>query len=97
MKNPLKKKLQLFSLVDSKPGKPLLLHDEPIFCKNKLVGNSTSSNYSFFYKKNIFLAYVSTNADLNHRSMSIEIEGVKYRIKFEPTALHDPKNILLRS
>ena len=97
IEKPLEKKLHLFSLIDSKPGKPLLLHDEPIFYKNKLVGNSTSSNYSFFYKKNIFLAYVSTNADLNHRSMSIEIEGVKYRIKFEPTALHDPKNILLRS
>jgi len=94
---PLKKKLSLFSLKVKKPGNPLLLHDEPIFYKNKIVGYSTSSNYSFYYNKNIFLAYVNNNIQLNHKSLVIEVEGKKYDIVYEPDALHDPKNILLRS
>ena len=94
---PIKKKLLLFSLKISKPGSPLLLHDEPIFCKGKIVGYSTSSNYSFNYNKNIFLAYIKTDTDLNHESLSIEVESKTHKIKYEPEALHDPGNILLRS
>lgn len=52
IKKPLEKQLDLFSLrYDFNPGEPLLLHDEPIYFKNKLVGSTTSSNYSFCYKK----------------------------------------------
>ena len=75
--NPLKKKLELFSLKnDSQPGKPLLLHDEPIFNENKIVGYTTSSNYSFYYKKNICMAYVDikflkkSNLSLNKLCLS---------------------------
>merc|ERR1711964_971024 len=32
---------------NSKPGSPLLLHDEPIYCDGKIVGRTTSGNYSF--------------------------------------------------
>ena len=57
--SPLSQKLELFSLRNNfNPGKPLMLHDEPIFFKDKIVGYTTSSNYSFCYKKNICLAYV---------------------------------------
>ena len=31
----------------------ILMHDEPIFLNDKIIGYSTSSNYSFNYKKNI--------------------------------------------
>ena len=34
-------------LKDSKPGSPLLLHDEPIYFKDKIIGRTTSGNYSF--------------------------------------------------
>ncbi len=94
---PLKKKLQLFSLVNRGPGKPLLLHDEPIFYKDKIIGQSTSSNFSFYYKKSIFLAYVDPKIDFNDKHTSIEVEGKKYSIKLEELPLHDPKNVLLRS
>ena len=49
------------------------------------------------HSKNIFLAYVNNNIQLNHKSLVIEVEGKKYDIVYEPDALHDPKNILLRS
>ena len=94
---PLKKKLELFSLKGSKkPGEPLLMHDEPIFFEKTIVGYSTSSNYSFNYNKNIFLAYVKADDNIVNR-LSIEVEGKKYRLKHEPECLHDPKGILLRN
>ena len=94
---PLKKKLELFSLKNCKdPGKPLLMHDEPIFFKNKIIGYSTSSNYSFNYKKNIFLAYVETDPNII-RKLNIEIEGKKYELTHEPECLHDPKGRNLRN
>ena len=47
------KKLYMFSLVSSTPGNPLLLHDEPIYYKGNIVGETTSGNYSFLYDHNI--------------------------------------------
>ena len=97
VKNPLKKKLELFSLKNAKkPGMPLLMHDEPIFLENKIIGYSTSSNYSFNYEKNIFLAYVKAELDLT-KKLSIEVEGNNYLINHEIECLHDPKGLKLRN
>jgi glycine cleavage system aminomethyltransferase T/glycine/D-amino acid oxidase-like deaminating enzyme len=94
---PLKKRLELFSLKENyKPGKPLLLHDEPIFKDDKIIGYTTSSNFSFCYKKNICLAYV--NKPINDLdNCFIEVEGKKYSLLFEKTAIHDPKSKLMKS
>ena len=45
------KQFVILSLKDSKPGEPLLLHDEPIYLEDKIIGRTTSGNYSFNYKK----------------------------------------------
>ena len=94
---PLKKKLELFSLKNRfKPGKPLLLHDEPIYKNDKIVGYSTSSNYSFCYNKNICLAYI--NGEINHYDdLYIEVEGKRYALKIEKNPLHDPLSKMMRS
>ena len=91
------KKLELFSLKNNfQPGKPLLLHDEPIFNNRKIVGSTTSSNYSFCYKKNICLAYISGKIK-NYDGLSIEVGGIKYLLKHEKHPIHDPKCIKLRN
>jgi glycine cleavage system aminomethyltransferase T/glycine/D-amino acid oxidase-like deaminating enzyme len=96
IKKPLIKKLDLFSLRTSfKPGEPLLLHDEPIYLKDKLVGHTTSSNYSFFYKKNICFAYVGNNLD--KQNLKVEVEGKRYPLKLEKVPLHDPESKLMRN
>ena len=59
---------------NSKPGNPLVLHDEPIFCQNKIVGEITSGNYSFNYDKNLVFGYVAQNIDLEKNSEKLEIE-----------------------
>ena len=33
------KKFAMFSLKNSKPGEPLLLHEEPIYLDNKIIGS----------------------------------------------------------
>ena len=88
---------KFFSLKNQfKPGSPLLLHDEPILKDDKIVGYTTSSNYSFCYKKNICLAYIK-NEVKDDDSLFIEVEGKKYALNLEKQALHDPKSILIRS
>jgi glycine cleavage system aminomethyltransferase T/glycine/D-amino acid oxidase-like deaminating enzyme len=97
IKEPMKKKLELFSLKDNnKPGTPLLMHDEPIFFKDSIIGYSTSSNYSFNFKKNIFLAYVKAD-DYIIKRLSIEVGGKKYRLNHEAECMHDPKGTILRN
>ncbi len=79
----LNKKLELFSLKkDFKPGKPLLLHDEPIFKNNKIIGYTTSSNFSFYYNKNICLGYIDGNIKDNE-DLFVEVEGKKYALHLE--------------
>ncbi len=96
LKNPLKRTLQLFSLKKHfLPGKPLLLHDEPIFFKDKIIGSTTSSNYSFYYKKNILLAYVINGTE--NQDLHLEVEGKKYPIYLEKDPLHDPKSLMMRN
>ena len=93
---PLKHKLELFSLKNKfKPGSPLLLHDEPLFEGDKIVGYTTSSNYSFCYKKNICLAYVRN--DVAKEDLHIEVEGKKYRLMYEKEPLHDPNLSLMKN
>ena len=72
------------------------MHDEPIFFNDKIIGYSTSSNYSFNYKKNIFLAYVDNNYRMNN-NLKIEIAGKQYGIKHEPKSLYDPEGKILRN
>jgi 4-methylaminobutanoate oxidase (formaldehyde-forming) len=40
----LHKRFVMLSLKNSKPGKPLLLHEEPIILENKIIGKTTSGN-----------------------------------------------------
>ena len=94
---PLLNKLELFSLKKRfKPGSPLLLHDEPIFKDDKIIGYTTSSNFSFYYKKNICLAYVK-NGVKEGDNFFIEVEGKKYALNLEKKPIHDPSSILMRS
>ncbi len=94
---PLNNRLELFSLRNrSKPGKPLLLHDEPIFKENEIVGYTTSSNFSFVYNKNICLAYVKSEIQ-DSENFSIEVQGKRYSLHLEKQPLHDPTSKLMRS
>ena len=75
------KKLFMFVLDTNIPGKPLLLHDEPIYLDNKIIGRTTSGNYSFNFNKNLTYGYVnsgSTIENLKGKTLFIEVEKSKY-------------------
>ena len=79
----LDKQLMMFTLKDSKPGEPLLLHDEPIYLDDKIIGRTTSGNYSFCYKKNLSFGYVNygnSYETLNDKNVFIEVEKIKYPV-----------------
>ena len=63
----------MFTLKDSNPGEPLLLHDEPIYMDDKIIGRSTSGNYSFNFKKNLVFGYI--NSDLSNKEL--QSKGLK--------------------
>jgi 4-methylaminobutanoate oxidase (formaldehyde-forming) len=92
-----KKKLVILSLKDSKPGYPLILHDEPVYCEKKIVGRTTSGNYSFNYKKNIAFAYIENKMDIFEKELRIEVGKKKYEVILENKPLHDPDNKIMKS
>mgnify|MGYP006091409803 CR=1 FL=1 len=96
----IEKKLVMLTLKDSNPGEPLLLHDEPIYCEKKIVGRTTSCNYSFNYKKNMSLGYVKSDLpieELAKKIYFIEVEKKKYEAVLNVKALHDPESKIIKS
>ena len=72
----------MLTLNDSQPGEPLMLHDEPIYLDGKIIGRTTSGNYSFNFNKNLAFGYVKIEEDLNNlnnKAIEIEIEKIKYK------------------
>ena len=75
------KKFSMFVLKNNEPGKPLILHDEPIYLEDKIIGRTTSGNYSFNYKKNLAFGYIEnkfSEEELINNNLYIEIEKIKY-------------------
>ena len=75
-------------LENSTAGYPLLLHEEPIYLDDNIIGKTTSGNYSFNFNKNLSFGYVKTdftNEELVKKKLYIEVEKKRY-----------PANILLK-
>ena len=71
----------MITLKKNKPGEPLLLHDEPIYLDDKIVGRTTSGNYSFNFSKNLAFGYVKedlSKEDLTKKNLFIEVSKTKY-------------------
>ena len=95
-----KKMMVMLTLKDNKPGFPLLLHDEPIYCDGKIIGRTTSGNYSFNYEKNMSLGYINSSSsikDLAKKVFLIEVEKKKYEAFLQIQPLHDPENKLIKN
>ena len=88
----------MLTLKDNKPGSPLLLHDEPIYLKDKIIGRTTSGNYSFNFRKNLAFGYINndyTDNELFGNDFYIEVEKKKYKaqILLKPLKTNNFKNI----
>ena len=94
----IKNRFVMFTLKESEPGKPLLLHDEPIYIDDKIIGRSTSGNYSFNFKKNLVFGYIKndfSNDELQSKNLFIEVEKQKHsiEIQLEPLKRTNFKNL----
>jgi 4-methylaminobutanoate oxidase (formaldehyde-forming) len=77
----LDRRFAMFVLKNSEPGNPLLLHEEPIYLDDNIIGKTTSGNYSFNYNKNLSFGYIKSdlsNEELQDKNIYIEIEKKKY-------------------
>ena len=75
------KKLAMFTLKNAKPGYPLMLHDEPIYLDNTIIGRTTSANYSFNFNKNLAFGYINFEGNLDllkEKKLYIEVEKQKH-------------------
>ena len=82
----------MLSLIDSDPGHPLLLHEEPIYLNDKIIGKTTSGNSSFNYNKNLSFGYIKSeysNEELGKMNLYIEVAKQKYLARMEETPLKD--------
>ena len=80
----LDKRMMMFTFKHSKPGDPLLLHEEPIYLDDKIIGRTTSGNYSFCYNKNLSFGYVNsgnTIETLKDKNIFIEVEKIKHPVE----------------
>jgi 4-methylaminobutanoate oxidase (formaldehyde-forming) len=88
----------MLALKDNEPGEPLLLHEEPIYFDDKIIGKTTSGNYSFNYNKNLSFGYINSefsNDQLMNKNLYIEIEKKKYPTELltKPLKSHKFKNM----
>jgi 4-methylaminobutanoate oxidase (formaldehyde-forming) len=88
----LDRRFVMLALKESKPGEPLLLHEEPICLDDKIIGKTTSGNYSFNYNKNLSFGYINcdiSNEQLVNKNLYIEIEKKKYPAELLTKPLKD--------
>ena len=84
----------MLSLKERDPGKPLLLHEEPIYLDSKIIGRTTSGNYSFNYNKNLSFGYIKSdysNEQLMKMNLYIEVAKKKYQAVVEINPLKNKK------
>lgn len=83
-------------------GNPLLLHDEPIYCGDKLVGLTTSGGFGPRTGLSLCLGYISTEGlaspgEVYERRYEIAIAGQRYAALPLKRPPYDPKGERMRA
>ena len=81
--------------------KPLLLHDEPVYLNNRIVGRTTSGGLGFRTDLSLCHAFIDMNQKCTKTRLlkdqfSIEIAGERYDLRTLNAAVYDPENIRMR-
>lgn len=95
----LTRRLLLLALEAEEP--PLLLHDEPIYCAGRLVGQTTSGGLGFRCGQSLAFGYVACEprqprAALLEASYEIEVAGRRYPASALARPPYDPEGLRLR-
>ena len=94
----LKKRLVQFALENPEP---MLYHNEPIWCNNKIVGDLTSGMYGHTIGTCLGMGYVShedgvSKEFLESSVFEIEVAGERYSARPSLRAFYDPKSKRVR-
>ncbi len=81
---------------------PILLHDEPIFRNDQLVGMTTSGSFGYSLGRSVGMGYIETpeGADkewFEDATYKIELAGSQFTAKASITPFFDPKNERVKS
>ena len=71
-----------------------MLHDEPIYLGDEIIGRTTSANYSFNFNKNLAFGYIQPDyltEDRKNKKLFIEIEKKKYPAEIIENPLNQKK------
>ena len=85
------KRFIMLTLKNNKPGEPLLLHDEPIYLNDKIIGRTTSGNYSFCFNKNLAFGYIDGNIPtekLQNEKIFVEVAKKNMRQNYKQKCLN---------
>jgi glycine cleavage system aminomethyltransferase T len=80
---------------------PLLYHDEPVYCDDKLVGITTSGMWGHRINRSLGIALLKndegvTKKWLASKQFSIEVAGVRYPLDVQLSAFYDPSGLQLK-
>ena len=97
-KKILKRRLVQFALEDPKP---LLYHNEPIWCGEKIVGDLTSGMYGHTIGTSLGMGYVNweegvSKEFIESNHFEIEVAGERYPARPSLSAFYDPKSKRVR-
>ncbi len=94
----LKKRMVQFALENPEP---LLYHNEPIWCGNTIVGDTTSGMYGHSIGSCLGMGYIENPEGVNKewiesQKFEIEVAGERYPAKASLKAFYDPGNARIR-
>ena len=80
---------------------PLLYHNEPIWCGNTIVGDTTSGMYGHSIGSCLGMGYIENPDGINKewiesQKFEIEVAGERYPAKASLKAFYDPGNARIR-
>ncbi len=95
---PPRRRLVQLALEDPEP---LLYHNEPIWCEDRIVGETTSGMYGHTLGTCLGMGYVTldepvTAAALAARTFEVEVAGVRYPVRVSLKAFYDPRSERVR-
>ena len=91
--NPPQRKRVLFEV---NRREPLLLHDEPVYLDDKLVGRTTSGGLGFRTDKALSMAYIDAEHSSRQGGFEIEVAGIRLPANILKQAPYDPTGTKMR-
>ena len=100
MEKPLKRRL--VNIAIAQENAPLMLHDEPIYIRQQMVGLTTSAMWGHRINRSLGIALLEvpeglTRKFLDQNDFQVEIAKKRYPIDVQLTPFYDPKSLLVRS